>query len=65
MLGPAWQFDAYALPGAALGRPDRKVREKGSDVSETEDWIYGQPPAKTIFVKFEGDKVTQVEQFPQ
>ena len=50
---------------AALGRPDRKVREKGPDGSETEDWIYGQPPAKTIFVKFEGDKVTQVEQFPQ
>jgi hypothetical protein len=50
---------------AALGRPDRKVREKTPDGSETEDWIYGQPPAKTIFVKFEGDKVTQVEQFPQ
>jgi hypothetical protein len=50
---------------AALGRPDRKVREKAPDGSETEDWIYGQPPAKTIFVKFEGDKVTQVEQFPQ
>ena len=50
---------------AALGRPDRKVREKESDGGETEDWIYGKPPAKTIFVKFEGDKVTQVEQFPQ
>lgn len=50
---------------AALGRPDRKVREKEDDGSETEDWIYGQPPAKTIFVKFDGDKVTKVEQFPQ
>ena len=50
---------------AALGRPDRKVREKDADGNETEDWIYGKPPAKTIFVKFEGDKVTQVEQFPQ
>lgn len=50
---------------AALGRPDRKVREKGPDGGETEDWIYGHPPAKTIFVKFEGDKVTKVEQFPQ
>jgi hypothetical protein len=50
---------------AALGRPDRKVREKGEDGSETEDWIYGKPPAKTIFVKFDGDKVTKVEQFPQ
>src|SRR6266700_5876535 len=50
---------------AALGRPDRKVREKESDGTETEDWIYGKPPAKTVFVKFEGDKVTQVKQFPQ
>lgn len=50
---------------AALGRPDRKVREKEPDGTETEDWIYGKPPAKTVFVKFEGDKVTQVEQFPR
>jgi hypothetical protein len=50
---------------AAMGRPDRKVREKGSDGSEIEDWIYGKPPAKTIFVSFEGDKVTQVHQYPQ
>ena len=50
---------------AALGRPDRKVREKTPDGDETEDWIYGKPPAKTIFVKFDGDKVTKVEQFPQ
>jgi hypothetical protein len=50
---------------AAMGRPDRKVREKGPDGSEIEDWIYGKPPAKTIFVSFEGDKVTQVQQFPK
>ena len=50
---------------AAIGRPDRKVRERAPDGVETEDWIYGKPPAKTIFVKFEGDKVIQVEQFPQ
>src|SRR6266851_3256193 len=50
---------------AAMGRPDRKVREKGTDGSEIEDWIYGTPPAKTIFVSFEGDKVTQVHQYPQ
>jgi hypothetical protein len=50
---------------AAIGRPDRKVREKGPDGSEIEDWIYGTPPAKTIFVSFEGDKVTQVHQYPQ
>jgi hypothetical protein len=50
---------------AAMGRPDRKVREKGPDGNEIEDWIYGAPPAKTIFVSFEGDKVTQVHQYPQ
>ncbi|MGH9681105.1 MAG: hypothetical protein ACRD4Y_14250 [Candidatus Acidiferrales bacterium] len=50
---------------AALGRPDRKVREREADGTETEDWIYGTPPAKTVFVVFEGDKVTQVEQFPK
>jgi hypothetical protein len=50
---------------AAIGRPDRKVREKGPNGNEIEDWIYGKPPAITIFVSFEGDKVTQVQQFPQ
>jgi hypothetical protein len=50
---------------AAIGRPDRKVRERTPDGAETEDWIYGKPPAKTVFVKFDGDKVIQVEQFPQ
>jgi hypothetical protein len=50
---------------AAIGRPDHKVREKGPDGDETEDWIYGQPPGKTVFVTFEGDKVTRVEQFPR
>jgi hypothetical protein len=50
---------------AAMGRPDRKVREKSADGNEIEDWIYGKPPEKTIFVSFEGDKVTQVHQYPQ
>jgi len=50
---------------AAIGRPDRKVREKGPDGNELEDWIYGKPPAKTVFVVFEGDKVTEVKQFPE
>ncbi|MGD0907699.1 MAG: hypothetical protein ABSA96_08965 [Candidatus Acidiferrales bacterium] len=50
---------------AAIGRPDRKVREKTEDGGEIEDWIYGKPPAKTVFVRFEGDKVTGVKQYPQ
>jgi len=48
---------------AAMGRPDRKVRERNEDGVETEDWIYGTPPGKTVFVTFIGDKVVRVEKF--
>ncbi len=50
---------------AALGRPERKVREKDEDGVEKEDWIYGHPPAKTVFVTFAGEKVIGVKQYPQ
>lgn len=50
---------------SAIGKPDRKVRERDSNGNDTEDWIYGQPPSKTIFVHFVGDKVTSVKQYPQ
>jgi hypothetical protein len=49
---------------AALGRPERKVRERDADGNDTEDWIYGKPPAKTIFVTFQGDKVVRVTEYP-
>jgi hypothetical protein len=48
---------------AALGRPDQKVREKDDSGRETEDWIYGEPPSRTTFVTFAGEKVIRVEQF--
>lgn len=48
---------------AAMGRPDKKVRERDADGNDTEDWIYGNPPAKTIFVTFIGDKVSRVREF--
>lgn len=48
---------------AALGRPEHKVRERTPSGDETEDWIYGSPPARTTFVTFAGDKVIRVEQF--
>ena len=48
---------------AALGRPDHRVREKTPDGEQTEDWIYGTPPAKTTFVTFSGDKVIRVKEF--
>jgi hypothetical protein len=50
---------------AALGKPDRKVRERDSEGYDTEDWIYGHPPDKTVFVHFRGDKVSSVKQFPE
>jgi len=49
---------------AALGRPERKVRERDQDGNDLEDWIYGKPPAKTTFVTFQGDKVVRVTQYP-
>ncbi len=48
---------------AAMGRPDKKVRERDDSGLETEDWIYGHPPGRTVFVKFAGDKVISVKQF--
>jgi hypothetical protein len=48
---------------AALGRPDKKVRERDPNGVQTEDWIYGTPPAKTIFVTFNGDKVVKVKEY--
>jgi hypothetical protein len=48
---------------AAMGRPDRKVRERDPNGNETEDWIYGNPPAKTIFVTFSSGKVIRVKEF--
>ncbi len=50
---------------AALGKPDHKVRERDRDGNDIEDWIYGQPPSKTVFVRFSGDRVTSIKQFPQ
>jgi hypothetical protein len=50
---------------AALGKPEHKVRERDAQGNEIEDWIYGQPPSKTVFVRFQGDRVTSIRQFPQ
>jgi hypothetical protein len=50
---------------AAMGKPDHKVRERDSDGNDIEDWIYGQPPSKTVFVRFTGEHVTSIKQFPQ
>jgi hypothetical protein len=48
---------------AAMGRPDQKFREKDAKGNETEDWVYGHPPAKTVLVTFAGDKVIRVTEY--
>ena len=50
---------------AAIGRPEHKVRERDNEGNDIEDWIYGQPPSKTVFVRFMGDRVTSIRQYPQ
>src|ERR1700682_2606985 len=50
---------------AALGKPEHKVRERDTEGNEIEDWIYGQPPSKTVFVRFMGDRVTRIKQYTQ
>jgi hypothetical protein len=45
----------------ALGRPERKIREV-VDGAELEDWIFGRPPGKIVFVTFEGNKVVKVKE---
>lgn len=46
---------------AALGRADHKVYEKNTEGQDTTTWIYGTPPAKTVFVIFMHEKVSRVE----
>ena len=45
----------------ALGRPNHKSRETKDGV-ELEDWVFGQPPGKIVFVTFNGDKVIKVKE---
>ncbi len=48
---------------ASMGRPDQKVREYDDEGRETEDWIYGHPPEKTVLVTFLGDNVIRVKSY--
>jgi len=45
----------------AMGHPDHKYRESKEGV-ETEDWIFGTPPGKIVFVTFSGNKVVKVKE---
>ena len=46
----------------ALGRPDHKSRETDKEGLEVEDWVFGQPPGKIVFVTFNGSKVIKVKE---
>ena len=48
---------------AALGAPERKVREQSGDASGAtyEEWIYGHVPQTVKFVRFKGDHVAILE----
>jgi len=45
----------------ALGQPVHKERET-RDGTDFEDWIYGTPPGKIVFVTFNGEKVVKVKE---
>jgi len=45
----------------ALGQPTRKERETKDGV-DLEDWVYGTPPGKIVFVTFNGEKVAKVKE---
>jgi len=45
----------------ALGKPINKSRTTNENGDEIEDWIYGNPPGRMIFVTFDEGKVVKVE----
>lgn len=45
----------------ALGKPRSKARETNRDGDAIEDWIYGDPPGKMTFVRFNEGKVVEVK----
>jgi len=44
--------------------PDHKVRERDSEGNDIEDWIYASLPQRPVFVRFTGERVTSIKQFP-
>ena len=46
----------------AMGRPRHKERNVSKDGTETEDWIYGDPPGKITFLTFANSKVIQIKE---
>jgi len=48
---------------AAMGLPDKKIRQWDAEGRETVDWIYGLPPSPSTFVTFVGGTVVRVKQY--
>ena len=48
---------------AAMGMPDKKIRQWDTEGRETEDWIYGLPPSPSTFVTFEGENVIRIAHY--
>ncbi len=46
----------------ALGKPRHKERNVTTDGTETEDWIYGDPPGKITFITFANNKVIKIKE---
>ncbi len=46
----------------ALGKPRHKERSTDKDGTETEDWVYGDPPGKITFVTFANSKVVKIKE---
>lgn len=46
----------------AMGKPRNKSRETGGEGDEIEDWVYGDPPGKVVFVRFDEGKVVKVSE---
>jgi hypothetical protein len=46
----------------ALGKPKSKSRETNRDGDEIEDWVYGEPPGKMTFIKFNETKVVSIQE---
>ncbi|MBV8898229.1 MAG: hypothetical protein JO051_17065, partial [Acidobacteriaceae bacterium] len=46
----------------ALGKPRNKSRETSGEGDEIEDWVYGDPPGKVVFVRFDEGKVVKVSE---
>ncbi len=53
----------HRMVQAALGAPESKVREQQAPDSARhyEEWIYGHVPQTVRFIRFDGDRVTQVK----